>query len=88
VKDVPNDAFDGLTIVVTGEFETISRSDLETFIKDKGGRAPGSVSGKTNYLIAGSKLEDGRDVSETKKYKEALNKKVKIYTESEFEEFV
>ena len=88
VKDVADNAFDGLTIVVTGEFETISRSDLEKFIKDKGGKSPGSVSGKTNYLIAGSKLEDGRDVSETKKYKEAEKKGIKIYTESEFEEFV
>jgi len=88
VKDVPSNAFDGLTMVVTGVFETISREDLVSFIKDKGGKSPSAVSGKTNYLIAGSKLEDGREVNESKKYKDAEKKGIKIYTEMDFEEFV
>ena len=35
-----------------------------------------SVSGKTNYLIAGELLEDGRNVTEGAKYKNAQEKKV------------
>jgi BRCT domain type II-containing protein len=54
---------EGLTIVITGEFQGITREFLETFIKTHGGRNTGSVSGKTNILITGYKLEDGREVS-------------------------
>ena len=46
-------------------------------IKDKGGKCPSAVSGKTNYLIAGSKLEDGREATESRKYKEAEKKGIK-----------
>ena len=81
IKDVADDALEGLSIVVTGVFDCISRDDLVNFIKDKGGKSPGSVSGKTNYLIAGLKLEDGRDPSQGNKYKNAVAKGVKIFTE-------
>ena len=67
VKDVASNLFNGLSFVCTGVFDIISRDGLVQFIKDKGGKSPGSVSGKTNYLIAGSKLEDGREVNESKK---------------------
>lgn len=50
----------GLTFVVSGEFESISRPKLEEYIKEHGGRLTSAVSGKTNYLIVGYKLEDGR----------------------------
>ena len=58
-----NDALSGLTIVVTGVFNTISRDKIVELITDYGARNTGSVSGRTDYLIAGFKLEDGRDVS-------------------------
>ena len=88
VKDVKHDAFDGLSIVCTGVFELISRDSLVDFIKAKGGKSPSAVSGKTNYLLAGSKLEDGREVTESKKYKDAQAKGIKILTETDFEAFV
>ena len=49
--------------MVSGVFDSISRESLEKFIEDKGGKKIGAVSGKTNYLIIGHKLEDGREVS-------------------------
>jgi replication factor C subunit 1 len=39
----------------------------------------GAVSGKTSYLVVGSALEDGREVTQGTKYKAALEKKVRGY---------
>ena len=35
-----------------------------------------AVSGKTNYLVAGTLLDDGRPVAESSKYRTAIEKKV------------
>jgi NAD-dependent DNA ligase len=70
-SDVPPSTFDGFNFVCTGQFDDITRPALEQFLKDKGAKVTGGVSGKTNYLIVGSKLEDGRDVSSSNKYKNA-----------------
>ena len=42
-----------LTIVVTGTLPTLSRQEAETLIKQNGGKASGSVSKKTSYVLAG-----------------------------------
>ena len=66
----------GLRFVVTGRLQAFSRSDIADRIKAAGGAVSGSVSKKTDYLIAGedagSKLADA----------EALG--VKVITEDEF----
>lgn len=62
---------EGLTIVCSGVFNEISREKLEQLIAEYGGRCTGSVSGKTDYLITGYKLEDGREVTQGGKYKNA-----------------
>lgn len=51
---------DGLTIVVTGSFQKISRPDLVNFIKAHGAKNTTAISRKTDYLIAGHILDDGR----------------------------
>ena len=43
----------GLTIVVTGTLPTLSRDEAEALIRKNGGKATGSVSKKTSYLLAG-----------------------------------
>jgi NAD-dependent DNA ligase len=86
--DIDDDLLDGLIIVVTGEFMNISRGDLIKFITNKGGKNTGSVSFKTNYLIAGHKLEDGREVFTSGKYKNAKDKRIKILTEDDFEKMI
>lgn len=52
----------GLRFVVTGRMERFSRSEIEDMVKERGGSVSGSVSRKTDYLIAGadagSKLAD------------------------------
>lgn len=43
----------GLTLVVTGTLPTLSRSEAEALITQNGGKAAGSVSKKTSYVVAG-----------------------------------
>lgn len=54
---------DKLTIVITGELETLNRSELTDILKRLGAKVTGSVSKKTSILIYGTKLEDGRPVT-------------------------
>ena len=46
-------ALAGMTIVVTGTLPSLSRQEAETLIKQNGGKASGSVSKKTSYVLAG-----------------------------------
>lgn len=82
IEDVPSDALMDLKFVVTGVFENITRADIEDFISSHGGKKMSGVSGKTNYLIAGYKLEDDRDITEGSKYRKAQQCKVAILTET------
>lgn len=45
---------DGLTFVVTGTLPGFTRNDVREFIEKHGGKVTGSVSGRTNYLVAGT----------------------------------
>ncbi len=51
-----SDKLAGLTFVVSGVFEKFSRNDLKKSIEENGGKNSGSLSKKTNYLIAGDKM--------------------------------
>ena len=43
----------GKTLVLTGTLPNLSRSDAKVLIETAGGRVSGSVSKKTDYLVAG-----------------------------------
>lgn len=59
-------AFQGLTFVFTGTMESMERSEAEEKVRSEGGRATGSVSSKTDYVVAGespgSKERKARDL--------------------------
>ncbi|WP_375180671.1 BRCT domain-containing protein [Enterococcus rotai] len=80
--------FEGLRLAVTGVLEGVDRDDVIDFIKDKEGKAAMQVSRQTNYLIAGPKLEDGRDSTESKQYEDAIRHGTIIWSQAQFEEFI
>jgi DNA ligase (NAD+) len=46
----------GLSIIISGTFEKYSRDELKEMIEKNGGKNVGSISKKTNYLIAGENM--------------------------------
>ena len=62
----------GWTFVFTGVLEGLSREDSVDLVKTLGGRVTAAVSGKTDYLVVGEVLEDGRAFTEGSKYIKAL----------------
>ena len=70
----------GKTIVVTGTLEKLDRRQAEALIESLGGKAAGSVSKKTDYVLAGesagSKLTKARDLG------------VRVLNEQEFFELI
>ncbi len=79
-EDVPKrrgpQPFQGKTIVFTGEMEKYSRPEAERIVREYGGNPTGSVSAKTDYVVAGK--EPGT------KFTKAQKLGVKILSEKEF----
>ncbi|GFE52867.1 replication factor C subunit [Babesia ovis] len=86
----PNNKIVGMRFVFTGVLEAIDRDSILGIIRNLGGIPITGVSSKTNYLVCGDKLEDGRPFKTGTKYKKAveLNSQqkadIKILNESEF----
>jgi DNA ligase (NAD+) len=65
-KSAESQLLAGKTIVVTGTLKTLKRNEIEETITKLGGKASGSVSKKTSYVVAGeeagSKLEKAKEL--------------------------
>ena len=55
----------GKTIVVTGTLKNYQREEIETLIRQLGGKAAGSVSKKTDFVVAGEKAGSKLDKAQT-----------------------
>lgn len=65
-----SDKLAGLSFVISGVFSKFSRDEAKDLIEQNGGKTSGSVSGKTNYLLAGdgmgpAKLEKAQSLGVT-----------------------
>ncbi|NLI22444.1 MAG: NAD-dependent DNA ligase LigA [Clostridiales bacterium] len=76
-KEAPaSDRLAGQTVVVTGTLPTLGREEAEALIAAHGGRAAGSVSKKTSFVLAGEKAGS--------KLTKALELGIPVITEAEF----
>lgn len=53
IKSVTDGKLSGLTFVITGTLDGMKREEAAAIIEENGGKVSGSVSKKTNYLLAG-----------------------------------
>lgn len=64
--DTVSQVLQGKTVVITGTLAALSRDEAQALVEQHGGRASGSVSKKTDYLVAGeaagSKLQKAQDL--------------------------
>lgn len=77
ITDQQTNKLSGLTIVISGTFEKHSRDEYKTLIDLNGGKNSGSISAKTNHLLAGANMGPA-------KLEKAQKLGVNILTEDEF----
>ena len=70
----------GLTVVVTGALENFTRDSAKEAIVSRGGKAAGSVSKNTDYLVAGEKAGS--------KAQKALDLGIPVLDEAEFQKLL
>jgi DNA ligase (NAD+) len=75
-ETIKNDFFKDKTFVLTGTLEKMSRDEAKEIIRQNGGFVSGSVSSKTDYVVAGTNAGS--------KLIQAENLGVKILTEQDF----
>ena len=75
-KKQKDNRFEGITFVLTGTLPTLKRAEAKEIIESYGGKASGSVSQKTNYVLAGDEAGS--------KLTKAENLGIKIISEDEF----
>ena len=75
-----DDRFAGQTFVLTGTLSHFTRDEASTIIESFGGKASGSVSKKTSYVLAGENAGS--------KLTKAESLGIRILTEAEFEDMI
>jgi DNA ligase (NAD+) len=77
---VEDNLFNGKTLVVTGTLNNYTRTGIKEKLESLGAKVSGSVSKKTDYLLAGEAAGS--------KYDKALELGVKVITEEEFQQML
>lgn len=79
-EEIQDNRFEGKTFVLTGSLENYTRGEASNIIEKFGGKTSGTVSKKTDYVLAG---EDAGS-----KLTKAQNLGVTIISEKEFEDLI
>lgn len=79
-EEILDDRFDGKTFVITGSLEKYTRTEVSNIIEKFGGKVSGSVSKKTDYLLAGE--EAGSKLTKARIYGTT------ILNEAQFDEMI
>lgn len=79
-EEILDDRFEGKTFVITGSLEKYTRTEAANIIEKFGGKVSGSVSKKTDYLLAGE--EAGNKLTKARIYGTT------ILNEAEFNEMI
>ena len=79
-EEITDDRFEGKTFVLTGSLEKYTRGEASNIIEKFGGKTSGTVSKKTDYLLAG---EDAGS-----KLTKAQNLGITIISEEEFDNMI
>lgn len=74
---VASNKLEGLSFVISGTFSNHSRDELKSLIEQNGGKNVGSISSKTNYVLAGENMGPA-------KLDKAKKLGIKIISEDEF----
>ncbi len=72
-----SDILTGKTVVISGVFSRYSRDEYKRIIERHGGKNSGSISKKTDYVLAGENMGPA-------KLEKAVNLGIKILNEEEF----
>ena len=80
LEEIQDNRFEGMTFVLTGTLENISRTEASDIIEKLGGKTSSSVSKKTSYVIAGENAGS--------KLTKAQNLGIQIITEQQFNEMI
>ena len=87
VKFDINKPLQGKIIVLSGDL-IIPKEYLKFILMNLGAKVTTAISNKTDILIHGECLEDGRKINLGRKYKMAKAKKVKIFLDKDFEKYM
>jgi DNA ligase (NAD+) len=79
-KEIIASPFEGKTVVVTGTLKNYSRGDIKSKLETLGAKVSGSVSKKTDFVIAGEEAGSKLD--------KAIELGVKVLKEEEFENII
>ena len=79
-EEITDNRFKGMTFVLTGSLEKYTRDEAQEIIEKFGGKASGSVSKKTTYVLAGEEAGS--------KLRKAEELGITIISEKEFEEMI
>jgi DNA ligase (NAD+) len=79
-EEIEENIFEGKTVVVTGSLKNYSRNEIKDKLEALGAKVAGSVSKKTDFVLAGEEAGS--------KYDKAVELNIRILSEEEFEEML